>query len=127
MVKFGAADPIELDVSRARIAEVEAAIEAFQKKIGIRQNFLNRKANAAVTELRTLEVEAEQRQKTLGPKVELAQKQAENAAANVRIGQASNLDKAEATLRAQELETELAKAELDLARVRQQLEKRRGR
>jgi hypothetical protein len=85
-----------------------------------------RKINAATTELRVLEVEAGQRRKTLAPKVELARKESQNTAMKVRMGLASNVDQAEAALRLQQLETELAQADLDLARVRRQLDQHRA-
>jgi outer membrane protein TolC len=72
-----------------------------------------------------LESDAVQRQKTLSPKVALARKQSERAKKNVQLGLAQSVALAEATLRLQELETETAKAELDLALIRRQLAQRR--
>jgi outer membrane protein TolC len=73
-----------------------------------------------------VEAEAAQRQKTLAPQVELARKRVEQARLRVQLGTGQRVDMAEATLRLQELETEMAKAELDLALIRRQLEQRRG-
>ena len=50
---------------------------------------------------------------------------AQSTDAKVRIGAASSMDQAEAAMRLEELEMERAKANLDLARVRQQLDQRR--
>jgi len=44
----------------------------------------------------------------------------------VQFGTAQRVDMAEATLRLQELETEMAKAELDLALARRELQQRRS-
>jgi hypothetical protein len=124
-VEVGTAAPIEFEASQARIVEVVAAIESFQKKIEIRQSFLSRKINGPEAELRVMEADAEQRQKTLIPKVEVARKESESAKLKVQIGVEQRVYMAEAVLRLQELETEMAKAELDLALVRRQIEQRR--
>ena len=119
---IGTAGPIDVDVSRTRTVEIEAAVAGFQKKIEIRQMFLARKIAAATAELRVLEVEAQQRQKTLAPKVDLARKQLQSTALMVRSGTAPPVDQAEAALRLQQLETDMAQADLDLARIRRQLD-----
>jgi hypothetical protein len=116
----------ELDAARTRTAELETAVEGFQKKIEIRQTFLAHKINAAAAELRVLEIEAGQRQKALAPKVEMARKELQNTTARVRMGLASSVDQAEAALRLQQVETELAQADLDLARVRRQLDQHKA-
>src|SRR5262249_44250003 len=93
-----------------------------RKKLEIRQQFLMRKINASTAELRVLETEAEQRQKALAPQVALARKQSENTAAQVPLGTKSYMEQAEAAMHVEELEMEVAKANLDRARVRKQLE-----
>ena len=124
-VSLGAVSLLELEEARSRVAEVDAGVEAFRKKLEIRQQFLARKIDAATAELRVLEAEAEMNERALAPKIELARKESESAAAKVRIGGASTMDQAEAAMRLEELEMERAKANLDLARVRQQLDQRR--
>ena len=124
-VEVGTASPIVLVVSRSRIVEVEAAIESFRKKMEIRQSFLDRRIDGPEVELRVLEVEAEQRQKTLISKVELAREELEGARKRVQAGIAQRVHMDEAELRLQKLETDLAKVELDLERVRRQLEQLR--
>jgi hypothetical protein len=127
-VSLGAVSLLELEEARSRVAEVDAGMEAFRKKLEIRQQFLARKIDAATAELRILEAEAEQHDKALAPKIELARKESQSTAAKVRIGAASTMDQAEAAMRLEELEMERAKADLDLARVRQQLDQhRKGR
>ena len=121
-VEVGTVSPIEIGVSRLRIVEVEAAIESFRKKMEIRQSFLDRRIDGPEVELRVLEVEAEQRQKTLISKVELAREELEGARKRVQAGIAQRVHMDEAELRLQKLETDLAKVELDLERTRHQLE-----
>ena len=124
-VEVGTVSPIEIGVSRLRIVEVEAAIESFRKKMEIRQSFLDRKIDGPEVELRVLEVEAEQRQKTLIPKVELAREELEAARKYVQAGIAESVLVTEAELQLQKLEADLAKAELALALARRQLEQLR--
>jgi outer membrane protein TolC len=121
-VEVGVVSPIEIEVSRLRIVEVEAAIESFRKKMEIRQSFLDRSIDGKEVELRVLEVEAEQRQKTLIPKVELAREELEGTKKRVQAGLVQPVLIAEADLRLQKLEADLAKVELDLERTRYQLE-----
>ena len=124
-VNLGMSPPIELGASRTQIVEIEAAIESFQQKLEIRQLFLSRKVDSAEAELRVLEAEAEQRQQTLTPKVKLAREELEAVKKRVQAGVEQPVSMAEAALRLQKLETDLAKAELDLALARRQLEQRR--
>lgn len=124
-VEVGTVSPIVLVVSRSRIVEVEAAIESFRKKMEIRQSFLDRRIDGPEVELRVLEVEAEQRQKTLISKVELAREELERTRKMVDAGIAESVLVTEAELRLKKLEADLAKVELDLALARRQLEQRR--
>ena len=124
-VDLGMSPPIEVQASRTQIVEIEAAIESFQKKLEIRQLFLSRKVDSPEAELRVLEAEAEQRQQTLTPKVKLAREELEAVKRRVQAGVEQPVSMAEAALRLQKLETDLAKAELDLALARRQLEQRR--
>jgi outer membrane protein TolC len=118
---LGTVEGIDVDASRARVVEVDVAIEAFRKKLETSKSFLAHKIDAPETELRALEIEAEQRRKTLAPKVELARKQSERARVKVQLGTGQSVELAEARLRLQQLETELAKADLDLALVLRRL------
>jgi hypothetical protein len=124
-LSIGTGSPLEVEEASSRLAEVDAGVQTFRKKLEIRQQFLARKIDAATAELRVLEVEAEQREKALAPKIALARKESQSTDTKVRIGAASTMDQAEAAMRLEELEMERAKANLDLARVRQQLDQRR--
>jgi outer membrane protein TolC len=122
----GMADNLAVEVSRVRVLEVEAALEAFRSKIEIRQKFLKGGMDAIETELRVLECEAEQRQKIAAPKADLARKEAERAQSKLSVGTAQPIEVATATLRRLELQTELSKADLDLALVRRRIEEHRA-
>ena len=124
-VNLGMSLPIEFQASQTQIVETEATIESFQKKLEIRQLFLSRKVDSPEAELRVLEAEAEQRQQTLTPKVKLAREELEAVKRRVQAGIEQPVSIAEAALRLQKLETDLAKAELDLALAHRQLEQRR--
>jgi outer membrane protein TolC len=76
-------------------------------------------------ELRGLEAEAEQRRKTLGPKVELARREIDRVTKRVQVGTATRVELTEATLRHLQLQTDLLKADLDLALIRRQIEQHR--
>jgi outer membrane protein TolC len=124
--EVGMADAAAVDASRVRVLEVEAALEAFRRKIEIRQKFLTGVMDATETELRVFECEAEQRRKIAVPKVELARKEAERAQSKFEVGRAQQVEVTEATLRRLELQTELTKADLDLALVRRRIEQHRA-
>jgi len=72
-----------------------------------------------------LEAEAEQRCRTLTPKVVLAREELEEPREEFKPDLYNLFNVAEAALRLQKLETEVAKAELDLALARRELERRR--
>ena len=113
-LSIGTGSSLEVEQAKPRVAEADAGVEAFRKKLEIRQQFLARKIDAAGAELRVLEADAEQREKALAPKIELARKESQNTDARVRTGAASTMDQAEAAMRLEELEMERAKANLDL-------------
>lgn len=120
-VEIGVANPVDLEISRARVLEVELALETLRRKLDIRQQFLSGKVDVVETELRVLEAEAEQVTKTLAPKIKLAQQEVARLNERIEVGLAAPVDLAEATVRRLELETALGKAQLDLALIRRRL------
>jgi hypothetical protein len=126
-IALGVAEPEGVDVSRAKILAIESAIETLGRRTAIRRQFLAGELDAAGAELRALTTELEQRLKTLTAKMSLARKAAEAITRKVQLGTAERVEAAEANLRQLELQTEVAKAELDLALARRQLDQRRGR
>jgi len=121
-VEIGTVNPVELDVARSRVAEVEAAVEGLGRKIEIRRRFLRGEIARVEAELRVLESVAETQHRSLLPKVELAKRRVEDINAKVNVGLAQRVDLAEVTLQLRSLETDLAKAALDLALIRRRLQ-----
>jgi hypothetical protein len=120
-VEIGVADRYTTAVAQASLVEVQVRMETLQQKLSLRQKFVKAEMDAIQTELRVLEAEAEGRIKALKPKIDLAHVQADRTQNRVRTGAAQNIELAEAKLRLQQLEADLAKAELDLAVVRKKL------
>ena len=122
--QLGTVEEIEVDTARARVAEAQAALLAFDRKIAIRQQFLNRKMDAATADLRVMEAETELRQRSLASQLAVARKELQLATRKVELGTGEKVKQAEAALRLQMLETDLARSELDLQLVRRRLEQR---
>lgn len=119
----GIGDARDLDEISMHIVELEAAVKAFERKISIRQLYLQGGMTAAVADLRGLEAETDQRRSALGQRVELSRKQIAGLRSRVEIGTADPFMVAEAELRLQELQLELTKADYDLLLIRKQLGK----
>lgn len=121
-VQIGVVDPAEVEVSRAKVGELEAALQARQRKLDIRKRFLNREFDATRADLRGLEVDAELRQRTLRLQLDLAKRETDRVAARVQKGIASGVDEMQARLKLLSLTAEAAKTEMDLALIRKRLE-----
>ena len=106
---IGTANTMEVEAAETRVIELEAAVEAFDRRIAIRQVFLKGGVPAAVAELRGLEAEAELRRTALARRIDFARRQVEDLRARINVGTANPLNLAEAELRAQELQLELSK------------------
>jgi outer membrane protein TolC len=124
--QVGMADGVDVASAQARVVEVEAAIDTFRRKLDIRQKFLAGSVDAVETELRVLEAEAEQRTTSLRPKLDLARKEADRLTGRVDIGAATRVELSIANLKRLQLETDLAKADLDLSLVRQRIAQHRS-
>lgn len=120
-VAAGVANPVEVQTSRARMLEMEAAMGAMQKKVGIRQRFLKRELDAALADLRVLEVEAEQRRQTLEPRIDLARQTVKDLEAKFQTGSADRVGLMTSQLQLLEIELDIAKANLDLANIQRQI------
>jgi outer membrane protein TolC len=125
-VEIGVADAVALEVSHSQMLDVETALETVQRKIAIREQFLGGLITAVEADLRGLEAEAEQRIKALSPKIELARREVARLEQRVEVGLSAPVDVAEANLHRLELETELSRAELDLALIRKRIQEHRG-
>jgi outer membrane protein TolC len=124
-VAVGVGNPIDVEASKTRAIELEAALKGIAAKLDIRQQFLKRQIDAPMADLRVLEAEAEQRRQTLQPRMELAQRASREVARRVQIGTAQQVELLEAQLRQAQLAADLAKADVDLAMIRRQIEQRR--
>jgi outer membrane protein TolC len=126
-VALGILDSSEVEAARARLAEAQAQVDLLGAKIQSREQFIRRKLDASQAELQVIESEAVQRKAALVSKVQLARRELERAAQRVQAGITPRIEEAEVKLKLQELEMELAKADLDLLAVRRSLEQRRGK
>jgi outer membrane protein TolC len=126
-VDVGTADPDQAVAARARIVQLEAAAQGLLVRMDIRQKFLKGEMDAAGAELRALEVEADVRKKVVASQLEVAKINADRIRARFEVGTAQSVEVAKARLRVQELETDMAKAELELALVRDQLANRKAK
>jgi hypothetical protein len=121
----GMANGMEVAAARASVLEAELALQILSRKLEIRQRFLKKEIDAAEAELRVLEAETELRLKSFAPRIELGRKEVQDFQVKVEVGTMSPLDLAQARLKLQELQTDMAKAELDLALIRKQIDERR--
>lgn len=124
-VEIGTLDQMDLYAARLRVQVVEAATQAVERSLAIRQSFLAGKIDAVEAQLRGLESDAQHKTSSLTPEIELAAKEVERLTRRVEAGTAQSVDLAEAKLRKLELETALSKAELDLALIRRRLDQHR--
>jgi outer membrane protein TolC len=120
-VAAGVASPMEVQASRTRMLEMEAAIGAMQKKVGIRQRLLKREMDAALADLRVLEVEAEQRRQTLEPRIDLARQTVKDLEAKFQTGSTDRVELMRSQLQLLEIELEIAKVNVDLANIQRQI------
>jgi hypothetical protein len=122
-VEIGIAKPDEVEVAATRIAELEAALAAFARKLTIRQTFLKGGLPAQVAELQGLEAENETRRAILTRRIETQRRRVQDLQGRVEIGTANPIEVGEARLHLQELQLELTKADYDLLLIRKQLGK----
>jgi outer membrane protein TolC len=122
-VEIGIAKPSEVEVAATRIAELEAAVEAFERKLTIRQTFLKGGVPAQVAELQGLEAENEGRRAILARRIESARRRVQDLQTRIDVGTANPIELGEAKLRLQELQLEMTKADYDLLLIRKQLGK----
>ena len=94
--EVGMAKTMEVEAAETRVIELEAAVEVFERKIGIRQTFLKGGLPAAVAELRGLEAEADLRRTALARRIDFARRQVEDLKARINVGTANPLNLAEA-------------------------------
>ena len=123
-VNVGLEQPSAADALRARIVELESAIEALQGKVEARQMFVANKYDTALADLRVAEIEAQQRQRAVRPQLDLAKRDLARVDSLVSKGLASPADVAQVRVRLLEAELELSKAQVELSIVREQIAQR---
>ena len=123
-VEVGIATPSEVDVAATRIAELEAAIEAFERKLTIRQTYLKGNLPAKVAELQGLEAENEVRRAALTRRIESAPTSGAGSPGQDR-GRHRQSDRARRSQAAPPgaAAREMTKADYDLLLIRKQLGK----
>jgi outer membrane protein TolC len=125
-VAVGVGNPIDVESSKTRIVELQAGLRGFEKKLDIRQRFLKREMDAPLADLRVLEAETELRRETLAPRIQLARKTAKDLAQRVETGTAQRVELLESELRLAELSAEMARADMELAMIKRQIDQRRA-
>ena len=120
-VEIGTISPTDLGEVRSRIVKLEAAVESVQRKIAARREFLAGRLDGPTVQLHGVEIEMQQRIKALQPQVEQSVAETLRVAKQVEVGLLPPKASVEAKLRQLELETELSKAELELALVRERI------
>lgn len=123
-VRVGLEQPSASDALRARIVELESGLEALQRKIEARQMFVANKYDSVLTDLRVAEIEAQQRQRALGPQLDLARRDMARIESLVSKGLAVPTDVAQARVRVLEAELKLSMAQVELSRVRDEIAQR---
>jgi len=114
----------EIDSIMAHLAELRATIEAYKRKLDIRQKFLGKSMDAGMADLRVLEVDADQRVGLLASRIEVSRKDVDRVRARVAVGSSPPLELAGAELQLHQIEFELSKAQYDLALIRKQIDQR---
>ena len=118
----GMATMTDMTEAEARVLELEAAVASIRRKLEIRREFTAGRVTAPQADLRVIESEAEQRVKALEPRIALARTHIAAAQRRFDVGVTNHVELAEAKLRLSVLESELAKAQLDLALIRKKIQ-----
>ena len=122
-VDVGMASPSEVEAATTRIAELQAAIEVFERKLTIRQKYLKGGLPAQVAELQGLEAENDVRRAVLARRIESARRRLQETQTRIDVGTANPIELGEAKVRLVELQLEVTKAEYELLLIRKQLGK----
>ena len=122
----GAATQIDVATATVRLVEFEKALQAMQRKIGVRQQFAAQQIDGPMAELRILAIEAQQRRETLESKMQLNRQQVDAAKQRFNVGLATALELKAAELQLVQTEVEFRKAELDMVVVQKQIDQRKG-
>src|SRR5262245_24223201 len=83
---LGLAAPMDVEVARSGLRQVEASLGGLRRKLEIRQQFVGNRINPSETELLAMQGEAEQRLKVFEPQVENARLELERTQTLVQKG-----------------------------------------
>lgn len=119
--QVGVAGDADVADSRATVVELQLAVECFQEKLQIRQQFLRHDIDGPLADLLVLQSEAQQRQRATVPRIDLARATAADLEKKMKVGLAQQLDVAQAQLRLQEAQVAASRAQVDLALIQQQI------
>lgn len=120
-VEIGIATPADREVKRARSIDTRSAAQLLERKLQIRSQFLRGTHDAIHTDLLGLEAEAVERITALSPNLDLTRREVTLTESRIQKGLAGEVELAQAKLKLMTLESELAKAELELALIKQKL------
>ena len=126
-VRIGVRQPRDLWGIEMAVAQHEAQMELFERRLEIRQAFLGGELSAVEAELRLLEAEAEERAVSMRQQMELANREKEYFERQVSIGTMAPFELQQVNLRLAEIEAELELAQLEMALVRREIQARRQR
>jgi hypothetical protein len=121
---IGVAQPADVEVLRGEILALEAALDAAKQKIAARQAFVGNKYDAALTDLRVGEIEALRAQQVYANRLEQAKRDKARVESLAQKGLASPVEVTQATVRLLEIETDLAKAQVELLMIRKAIAER---
>jgi hypothetical protein len=125
-IEIGTMSSQDLNLVRSRATELEASVATLERKMAVRNLFLSGRITGPTAQLRGVEIEMDQRITVLQPQVELARQEVTRVTRQFEVGVALQKAVVEARLRQLELETELSKAELELALIRERIRKAPG-
>ena len=117
----------DLITAESRVREIQLALEAARQRLDVRQQFAANQIDAALADLRILEVDANLRRQVAQSQMDIARLRVSEVQANFQRGTVSRVDVSQAELRVSELQLEIQKADLDLTVIRQQIALKRGK
>jgi hypothetical protein len=120
-VEIGVATPIDREVARAAVIEARSAAALTERKLSLRSSFLKGHYDATQVDLHGYEADAIERLESLRPGIDLARRQVSLVESRVKKGLSEDIELAQVKLKVMMMESELAKAELELALIRKRL------
>jgi outer membrane protein TolC len=126
-VDVGLAEEPEIMAARARIVELEMALQTLQRQIDVRRRFIKGEYNAALADLQLMLAQTEQKRAALTSQLDLAKRDASRVKTLYEKGLVTQIEVAKAQLRVLELTTELSRVDVELSLIQEQIKQRRGK